>query len=270
MRDKQETAKELLTREEEVILAKKIEAGDEDAINIMLEANLGLVHYVARKYVGRGLDYDDIFQEGCIGLLTAIKRFDWERGNKFSTMAFWWIRQSIQRAIEDSGATIRIPGFMQADFRKLLTAQNTLVQRLGREPSVNEIATAMNIDQTKARELLMSYNTQPSSLNISVGEDGETELIEIIPCDKSIQMVSNTESRQLKEITEALLTSWLNDEEEKVIRLRFGLNGMDQHTLEGVSKKMGIPLDKVRQVEDRALRKLKPRAHAKQLEIFLR
>lgn len=262
--------RELLTREQEISLAKRIEAGDEKAVNQMVEANLGLVHFVVRKYVGRGLEYDDLFQVGCMGLMTAARRFDWKRENKFSTVAFWWIRQSIQRSIDDYGTCIRIPSFMRLELLKMERIASSLRQKLGRKPQTQEIAEAMGVEMLRIKELLQIASTQPSSLNVYIGEDGETELLDLVPCDSDLQMVRHTESRQFKEIIDELLISWLTEEEETVLRLRFGIGSRKQYTLEGVSKKMGIPLEKVRQVEDQALRKLKPRAHAKQLEVFLR
>ncbi|MBR2902020.1 MAG: RNA polymerase sigma factor RpoD [Clostridia bacterium] len=257
----------LLTAEEEIDLAQKMEAGDVEAKQKLAEANLRLVVSIAKRHVGRGMQFLDLIQEGNLGLIKAVEKFDYRRGYKFSTYATWWIRQAITRAIADQARTIRIPVHMVETINKLVRVSRQLVQELGRDPSPEEIAKEMNMPVEKIREI-MKMSQDPISLETPIGEEEDSHLGDFIQ-DMDAPMPSDAAATMLlKEQISDVLKS-LTPREEKVLRLRFGLDDGKARTLEEVGKEFNVTRERIRQIEAKALRKLRHPSRAKKLKDYL-
>ena len=257
----------LLTAAEEVQLAKRIEKGDMEAKRRLVEANLRLVVSIAKKYVGRGMLFLDLIQEGNLGLIRAVEKFDYKKGYKFSTYATWWIRQAITRAIADQARTIRIPVHMVETINKLIRVQRQLLQRLGREPNPEEIAEQMEITSDKVREII-KISQEPVSLETPIGEEEDSHLGDFIE-DQEVEAPSDAASFTMLQEQLQMVLNTLNDRERKVIQLRFGLNDGHPRTLEEVGREFGVTRERIRQIEAKALRKLRHPSRSKKLKDYL-
>ena len=257
----------LLSAAEEIEIAKRMADGDQDAKKQLAEANLRLVVSVAKRYVGRGMLFLDLIQEGNLGLIKAVEKFDYRKGYKFSTYATWWIRQAITRAIADQARTIRIPVHMVETINKLIRVSRQLLQELGREPTPEEISEEMGMPVDRVREIL-KISQEPVSLETPIGEEEDSHLGDFIQDDEASQPSEEASYTLLREQLEEVLST-LTPREEQVLRMRFGLTDGKPHTLEEVGKEFDVTRERIRQIESKALRKLRHPSRSKKLRDFL-